>query len=40
MWKPETENKTLPTYKTAPMEGQQKEIQYTGLHKETSGKRL
>ena len=39
MWKPENNNKTLPT-RLPPIEGQQKKIQYPGWNKETTGKGL
>ena len=39
MWKPETNNKTLPT-RLPLMEEQQKETQYPGWHKDTTGKGL
>ena len=39
MWKPETNNKTLST-SLPPIEGQQKETQYPGWHKDTTGKGL
>ena len=39
MLKPETDNKTLPT-RLPPIEGQQKETQCLGWHKDTTGKGL
>ena len=38
-WKPETDNKTLPK-RLPPIGEQQKEIQYSGWHKDTTGKGL
>ena len=39
MHRPETNNKTLPT-RMPPIIGQQKQTQYPGRHKDTSGKWL
>ena len=39
MQKPNTNNKSLPT-RLPPMEGQEKEIQYPGWHKDTTQKGL
>ena len=39
MWKPKTNNKTRPT-RLPPMDGQQKQTQYPGWHKDTTKKGL